>query len=463
MPADKPMSNPLLALAHASAEWRTCPIDRDVQWAVRRAILDWFATTLPGCVRAPATMLASAFPEPDGSGAAWSYVDGRASTPRRAALLNATASHTVEFDDIFKDGGYHPGSPTIAAAMALAQHLGSNLEDLHRAIVAGYEVGCRISLAIQPSHYTYWHTTSTVGTIGAAVAGALLLGGDEQCIGNAIALSSSFAGGHQQNLQGAGLAKALHPGHAADAGLMAAMAAAAGITGSPDSLHAENGLAAATSDTTGDWVAALAGLGEWTPITRMTVKAHGCCGHIFPALDAIGVVSTQHAFGHAEIARIEVYGYRATETMCNRPHPVSPQDARFSLQYCMAARLLLGAVRLAAFEEDTMARADIRELMTKIHLSDDPSLSSEYPRRRQARLRVTLRDGRVLEHLQRTRRGDPEDPLTDAEITAKFHELASGILTEGDADSLLETILYGTQLPGRLAIARSLAGEAPLS
>jgi 2-methylcitrate dehydratase PrpD len=166
-----------------------------VQRAVRRAILDWFATMLPGCIRAPAMMLAQAFPEPNGSGGAFSYVDGRAVTPRRAALLNATASHTVEFDDIFRDGGYHPGSPTIAAALALAQHLGSSLEGLHRAIIGGYEVGCRISLAIQPSHYVHWHTTSTVGTIGAAVSGAMLLGADEFCIANAIALSSSFAGG----------------------------------------------------------------------------------------------------------------------------------------------------------------------------------------------------------------------------------------------------------------------------
>ncbi|ODR91435.1 MmgE/PrpD family protein [Sinorhizobium alkalisoli] len=452
------MSGPLSALAQAACDWHRRPIEGAVEWAVRRAILDWFATTLPGCVRAPATMLAKAVPETNGSGGAWSYVDGRFSTPRRAALLNATASHTVEFDDIFKDGGYHPGSPTIAAALALSQHLGSSLEELHRAIVAGYEVGCRISLAIQPSHYTFWHTTSTVGTMGAAVAGAMLLGADGRSVGNALALASSFAGGHQQNLRGQGLAKALHPGHAADAGLLAAMAAAAGIAGSSDSLDAENGFAAATSDTTGDWEGALAGLGEWTPITRMTVKAHGCCGHIFPALDAIAAMSERHSFREGDVARVEVHGYRATEAMCNRPDPASAQDARFSLQYCLAARLILGAVRLAAFEEETLARADIRELMTRISVFEDPALSVLYPHRRQARLRVILRDGRVLEHLQQTRRGDPEDPLSDAEIIAKFHELASGILPDADAAALRDGILHGADLPRELLVAP--AGQA---
>ncbi len=450
------MINPLLTLAEVAHDWRNHPLEDDVRWATRRAVLDWFATTVPGCVRAPATMLAPAMAEVEGSGGAWSYVDARASSPRRAAFLNAVASHTVEFDDIYKDGGYHPGSPTIAAALALAQHLDSNLEDLHRAIVAGYEVGCRISLAIQPSHYKFWHTTSTVGTIGSAVAGAMLLGCDKVSIANAIALSTSFAGGHQQNLQGEGMAKALHPGHAADAGLIAAIAASAGVRGSPDSLHAANGFAAVTSDTTGNWASALDGLGTWTPITRMTVKAHGCCGHIFPALDAIGVMRDKHGFGPADIERIEVWGYHATQAMCDRPDPVSAQDARFSLQYCLAAYLFLGGVRLLAFEQETLARPDIRALMTRIGLSEDPVLSAGYPRRRQARLRVHLGDGRVLEHFQMTRRGDPEDPIDDGDLLAKFRELSSGIVASQDAESIVATILYGNDLPGKLRLDRRL-------
>lgn len=444
------MTNPLSILAEAAAEWRHRTVDESVRWAARRAVLDWFATTLPGCIRAPATLLAPAMTEVEGSGSAWCYVDARACSPRRAAFLNAVASHTVEFDDIFKDGGYHPGSPTVSAALALAQHLGSTLDDLQRAIIAGYEVGCRISLAIQPSHYTYWHTTSTVGTIGSAVAGANLLGGDSRVIGHAIALATSFAGGHQQNLQGEGMAKALHPGHAADAGIMAAMAAAAGVAGSLDSLHAANGFAAATSDTSGQWERALDGLGTWTPITRMTVKAHGCCGHIFPALDGISLMCEQYGFGPADIEGIEVLGYRATQTMCNRPDPVSAQEARFSLQYCLASHLLLGGVRLSAFEPATMARPDIRSLMTRIGLAEDPALSADYPNRRQARLTVTLKDGRILEHLQKTRRGDPEDPLSDADLVSKFHELSSGIITKGDAGNLVATILHSDDLPGKL-------------
>lgn len=449
------MNNPLIELARAAARWQHDALPRPIEWAARRAVLDWFATTLPGCPLPPATLLVRALAEERSLGGAVCYVDGGTSSPRHAALLNATASHIVEFDDIFRDGGYHPGSATVAAALALAQHRGLSARALHRAIVAGYEVGCRISLAIQPSHYAFWHTTATVGAIGAAVAGAALLGCGATGIGHAIALASSFAGGHQQNLQGEGMAKALHPGHAADAGLLAAYAAAAGVTGSTDSLHAPKGFAAATSVSSGDWDAALEGLGMWTPITRMTVKAHGCCGHIFPALDGLKVLREVAPFAPEQVAAIHVDGYGATRSMCDRPQAASAQDARFSIQYCLAAELVLGAVRLEAFRPAALVDPRIRGLMPKITVAEDAEFAAAYPRKRQARLTVTLADGRRLEHHQAFRKGDPEAPLSDPELIAKFEELAGSVADPADAAALGATILESDRLPGPIALRAS--------
>ncbi|MHA6965135.1 MmgE/PrpD family protein [Zobellella denitrificans] len=447
------MTNPLLALASAAAEWQHRDLVPEVEWATRRAILDWFATTLPGCVLAPATLLTNAFSASRGNGGAICYVDGLTGSARHAAMINATASHTVEFDDIFKDGGYHPGSPTIAAALAVAQEEGATLEQLHRAIIGGYETGCRLSLAIQPSHYHYWHTTATVGTMGAAVATAMLKGCSVEGIAHAIALASSFAGGHQQNLQGEGMAKAMHPGHAADAGILAGTAAAHGITGSLDSLHATNGYAAATSISTGNWSAALDGIGLWTPITRMTVKNHGCCGHIFPALDGLRLMLEKELFALDTIQSIHIQGYNATHRMCDRPSPQSAQEARFSIQYCVAALLLLGAVRLEAFHPDTLCRGDIRALMEKITVTEDPELTAEYPKKRMARIRVVLSTGEEFQHFQKTRKGDPENPLSDDELIAKYHELASSVLSQQTREELKELVLHGSSLPTRVPLA----------
>nr|WP_306421923.1 hypothetical protein [Azospirillum sp. 412522] len=145
--------------------------------------------------------------------------------------------------------------------------------------------------------------------------------------------------------------------------------------------------------------------------------------------------------------------YAATAQMCDRPAPVSAQDARFSLQYCLAAQMLTGAVRLAAFEPDTLARADIRALMPRIAVAEAPDLSAAYPRRRMARLAVRLRDGREIRHAQFVRKGDPEAPLTDGEILRKYEELAGSVLDPEEAGRLKEVILCSGSLPGDIRFA----------
>tara|TARA_R110002124_G_scaffold203211_1_gene369777 strand:+ start:6313 stop:7662 length:1350 start_codon:yes stop_codon:yes gene_type:complete len=438
--------NPLMALADLAHGWTTQPVKDDVRDAVRHATLDWFATTIPGTVRPPSTLLAAGNLGA-GSGNAVCYVTGHRISPRGAAFINGTASHTVEFDDIFRDGGYHPGSPTIAAALAVAQDIGASRDLFDRAVIAGYEVGCRIAMALQPSHYDKWHITGTVGTMGAAAAGAVLLGCDRDGIANAIAIATSFAGGHQQNLQGQSMVKAMHPGHAADAGLLAAYAAAAGATGAPDSLHGPKGYAAATSDGTGDWHSALEGAGVWTPITRMTVKIHGCCGHIFAALDALAALHDAHGFTADDIAKIHVEGYGPTKDICDRPDPQIAQEARFSLQYCLSAQMILGQVKLAAFEDTALSDPAIRSLMPRITVARADDLAAVYPRKRQARLHLTLTDGRHFEQFQPTRRGDPEQPVTRDELIAKFDDLAGPVLPPDALDTLRKTILTGDRLP----------------
>lgn len=251
------------------------------------------------------------------------------------------------------------------------------------------------------------------------------------------------------------MAKAMHPGHAAEAGLMAAFAAAGGATAAAQALDGPAGFAAATSDSAGNWGAALDGLGDWTPITRMTVKNHGCCGHIFPAIDGLREMRAAHGFTADDVLAIEIGGYGATKSMCDIPMPQDAQAARFSLQFCLAADLVLGAVRLDAFTAVRLADPVIRSLAGLITVTEDADLAALYPRQRMARLRVCLRDGRTLDHLQRTRNGDPENPLSAAERAAKFDELAATVLSPADADALRTSILTGVRLPGMVALTRT--------
>ena len=444
--------NPLLVLADHAASWARRPMPAEVEHHARRALIDWFAALLPGCLCPPATLLAAALAPERGPGRSICYVDGTTGPIRHAALLNATASHTVEFDDIYRDAGYHPGCPTIAPALAAVQSKGGSMEDLLRAIVAGYEVSCRIGVAIQPSHYTYWHTTGTVGTFGAATAVALALGCDAARIAHAIATAATFAGGIQQAFLSDSMSKPLHPGHAADAGALAAIGAAAGVTGALDALHGPKGYAAATSEDTGKWDKALAGLDERFAITAMTFKNHGCCGHIFAALDGVRALQAEHGFAPADVAGIHVGGYGPTKTICDRPEAATETDCRFSVQYAIAALLVLGGVRIAAFRPENIANPAIRTLMPKVTVGLDEELARGYPAVRAAKVWVRLKDGRELFRHQPTRKGDPDAPLSDAELSDKFRELATPVIGAAAAEALLESLWHGSALPGAVPL-----------
>jgi 2-methylcitrate dehydratase PrpD len=124
-------------LADYAAREQAAPLPDDVRHHAKRALIDWFAALLPGAVMPPATLLVEALEDEIGHGNAIIYGSGRRASLRAAALINATASHTIEFDDIFRDAVYHPGCPVIGAALAAAQARATDGETLLRAIVIG--------------------------------------------------------------------------------------------------------------------------------------------------------------------------------------------------------------------------------------------------------------------------------------------------------------------------------------
>ena len=185
---------------------RTAP---EVVHHAKRALIDWFAALLPGSRLPPATLLVDALADEIGHGGgrrgAVVYAGGARAPLRTAALINAAAAHTIEFDDIFRDAIYHPGCPVIGAALSAAQARGADGASLIKAIVVGYEVSTRIGVAVQPSHYRYWHTTGTIGTFGAAAAVASLLGADASGVAHALATAGTMAAAHHHALRSGAL------------------------------------------------------------------------------------------------------------------------------------------------------------------------------------------------------------------------------------------------------------------
>jgi 2-methylcitrate dehydratase PrpD len=422
-------------IADYAVKEQASKLPREVIHHGKRAVIDWYAALLPGSRVAPAILLEQALAEDLDRGRA-RLANGRRATLRAAALINGAASHSVEFDDIYRDAGYHPGSPTISAALAAAQSTGATGERFLRGVIVGYEVSTRIGEAVMPSHYKYWHTTGTVGCFGAAAAVATILGCTREQFMHALATVGTFASGLQQAFRSQAMTKPLHGGHAADVGAMAAMAAAKGVTGALEILEGEVGFGAAMS-VNPDWTKATRGLGTDYHINHVTFKNHGCCGHTFPAIDAVLELKARHGLTHRDVKRIRLASYKAGLDIIDNATPEGDYQAKFSVQYTVAHAMVYGSVRLNAFLEDRMNDQDVRALMKKIEVVADPELSKGYPQQRAAHVEIETNDGRTLAHFQPTRKGDPEMPLTDEELDEKFLELATPVIGEAGARALL--------------------------
>jgi 2-methylcitrate dehydratase PrpD len=430
-----------MTVAESFAEFavglRDRPLPEAAQNGARRCLVDWWGGTVAGGVAAPATVLVAALKP--GGGPARLLPSGVGTDMRTAALINGTAAHTVEVDDIYSPGLYHPGVSVISAALAAADGEGASGADLLAAIVAGYEVSNRIARAVNPTHYRHWHTTATVGFFGAAAAAACLLRLDAGQMAHALTTSATFAAGLRHAFSSDAMSKPLHAGRAAEGGVLAALGARHGLTGVPDMLEGLRGFGAVMSEAV-DWARAVDGLGsEWT-IGRMTCKPYPCCGHAFAAIDAARAIMAEGVSPDA-IERIAVGTYRAAVEICENRDPSTPYEAKFSIPYCVALAALNRPVDLAAFTVEGLRDAGVRAMMQRVELSLDPAAEAAFPAMRAAEVAITTRGGRVHRYRQPTRRGDPDFPMSDADIDAKFRMLAGPVIG-AEAAAAISTVLW---------------------
>ena len=405
----------------------------------KRAVIDWFAAMYSGSTQDPNPMLRESLINTDDVQQAIIFPDGQFSTVRTAAFLNGASAHTSEFDDIFRDGGFHPGCATIAAALAVAQYHKQEGMVFLRAVIAGYEVSSRISAAMGRDHYRFWHTTGTIATFGSAAAAALLLQLDCKQTAHALSTSATLAAGLQQAFRSDGMSKPLHSAHAAEIGVMAAMVAAKGVTGALDVLEGPVGMGMAMSGSA-DWAKAISGLGTTYNIGSITFKNHGGCGHTFAAIDGLLALMQSTQIKANEIDSIDIATYEPAVSVTDRPDPQTPQECKFSMQYVIAHAAYFGSVRIDAFELLRIQAPAIRALLPRIKLVVDNQLDAEFPARRAARITVTTEAGGVFTHDQRTRKGDPDMPLSDAELNAKFTELTLPVLGAEPTEKLLRNL-----------------------
>lgn len=401
-------------------------LSEDTLYHAKRALIDWYAALIAGYETDITQILIKASADDIDRGDAHLAL-GRPATARSAALINGTAAHAAEVDDIYREAIYHPGAPTISAALAAAEKAKKNGLELLRAIIVGYEISTRIGRSMGRAHYQYWHNTGTVGSFGSAAAVGALLNLPAQSLAHALATVATFAAGLQGAFQMDSMSKPLHSGRAAEAGLLAANLAANGGTGALDVLESDLGFGAAMSKNV-DWGAALQDLGEQFLIESMTFKNHACCGHTFAAIDGALALKNEYSIDPQEISHIRIGSYQPALEVAGNSNPKTAAEARFSIPFVVATALLHESVRLSAFSVPRLADQNIRDLMKKITLYVETACDDKFPAQRSALVTIELKNGKKLQKLQPTRKGDPDLPLTDQELNDKFIELVSPIL-----------------------------------
>lgn len=396
--------------------------ENDLEWAAF-FVLDTLACALGSLKSDPARMLkAVASPE-------------TADVARRAFYLGGLV-HILEMDDLHRASVVHPGSVVVPAAWAIAEERNLGGIAFLKAVLAGYEACCRVGMAVGKTHYRIWHNTSTCGPFGSAMAVAELAQlSEDRCVwalGNAGTQSS----GLWEFLASGAMSKHLHTARGAESGVLAAILAEQGFTGPDRILEGDKGFfAGLCADPIPDAIAAEPDR-PWE-LARTSIKPWPCCRHTHPAIDA--AIELQGKLSGRAIKSIHVGAYRAALDICDRPQPHDLYSAKFSLQHCVAAALADGLVVQDSFTEE--ARRRVAALREKVTLALSSDVDQAYPAAWGVELTVETMDGSKLAAARRAAKGDPENQLSMAELSAKAQGLlAEGGLAEADAEGFMSDI-----------------------
>jgi len=417
------------------------------------AFLDTIGVMLAGASE-PASRAVQAILAAGAAGPCVVVGTSRRSDAANAALANGTAAHALDFDDMCFVSLAHPSAALVPAALAAAELTGASGRSMLDAYVAGFELEARLGQVMNPRHYQRgWHCTSTLGTIGAAAAASRVLGLDVETCRHALGIAASQASGLKENF--GTMVKPLHAGLAARNGVVAATLAASGLTASDAAIDGPQGLLHAMDSERRDLATAAADLGSrWEIVdSGITVKLYPSCAATHPPLDAILDLRRAHDLTADGIDRIDIDVDAITPTVLIYDQPVSGLEGKFSLPFCAAAAIVFGQVGIDTFDAAPLADSRVRALMRHVSMHVDPGLGAGAPPLTQARVRVTLRDGRTLTRQANGARGYPVHPATDAELDAKFLSCAARVLPADRAATLLGQLRGLERIPD----ARSMA------
>ncbi|MFC0220270.1 MmgE/PrpD family protein [Pseudochelatococcus lubricantis] len=394
----------------------------------------------------------------ESAGNATIYAADRKVSVLDAMLVNGVMAHGIDFDDTH--AFIHPGAAVIPAALALGERLGVSGDHLIRAVVAGYEIAVRASLAGGLAHRSRgYHPTGTCNVFGAAAAAAVLLELPADRITQAFGIAGSMVAGIVQYRDDGAATKHLHAGLAARSGVLAALLARDGLHGPGAIFEGRFGFLAIMAD--------LENLHEMThelgkdyAFLRTETKLYPMCRQTNSALDLAHELVDDHGVKPDQVesltVRVTDYVMNGSWFTTNEPPP-NILKARINFPYGIAATLVHGRLLEAHFAADMIIDPRVLELMRRITVIEGKEQTRRWPPERGAQIDCVLKDGRTVTLVARNPKGSVSRPLEVADLRSKFDGLVKPVLGDDRAARLADEIMALRTRPDLAALSRALA------
>jgi 2-methylcitrate dehydratase PrpD len=457
----------LREISRFAAGVRDGDVEPDVLRDARRRVTDIIGIALAASGMEPARVVGEVVESWGGEQQASAIGRSSRYPAMGAALLNGTLAHALDFDDTHLPSVLHPSAAVVPAALAAAEGSGASGRDLLAAVAAGDELVVRVGMAgYDPDlgNSIFFekglHATSIAGTMGAALASAMVYGLEEEEIGHAVAISASMGAGIIEANRTGGTVKRVHCGWAAHAGITASELAAHGLTGPPTVFEGRFGFLRAYLDDIADVGALTRGLGEEWELARTFFKPYPANHFTHAGIDA-AISLREEGLDIEEVEEIELGVAAAVLRTIAQPEeekarPKTGYAAQFSGPFTVATALAGGGglgVSLDDFTDEAVKDPVKLDLASRVRCIADAECDRIFPSQFPAVLRVRLKSGEAREARISHNRGGPENPLSDEELEIKFRanagvalpaeqveELRSALEALGEADTVGDVV-----------------------
>ena len=438
-----------------------------LEWT-RHAFIDTVGCALAGMADEGPNIVLRVPGVAEAPGPALIYATNRRTSVLDATLVNGTASHALDYDDVAGVMGGHPSAMLVPPLIALAEMVPATGQDLAAAYVAGFETMCRIARGVHFHHYDKgWHPTATLGIFGTVAAATRLLRMDVDQTAMALGLAASFASGLKSNF--GTRTKPLHVGHGSRNGIFAALMVQGGFTANAGTFEHKQGFldvfnGPGTYDTAkilADWYSPIECEGPGDP----GLKPYPCCGSTHASINRMLDLTTTYNLTPDQVARIEVMPHLRRLPHTNNPDPRTPLGAKFSIQYCIARALTDRTVKLDQFEGDAHFDPAIRALMQRVEARPHPDMPADSAFQWGSEVVVHTTDGKRLASRldDYPSRGPAGIPMTREELWTKFSDCAERALPRAQVAPLFEKLGAIETVAGSADLTNLLEVPAPRS